>query len=556
MASRYWVGGTANWDATAGTKWSTTSGGAGGSAVPVSSDDVFFDANSGSGTCTVAASSVCLNFDSTGYTGTFTGSSGLTIGANANSTAKVFTIGSANTWTFSGSVTLLTAASGSVTITSNGKTITSAGTVQGTTSSGGTIILGDDMICANFSIFRQIYDFNNKNLTCTGTLSSGQTSSVTMGSGTIKAASITLNDSALTITSAGTSTLECTGSTYQQHTSHTFYNVKWSGSSSLTNNTLVACSNNFTVTGSGTRTFSGGTSSIGTVDWSGVTGNVSFTGASFTVTSSFTPPSSGGTFAMSGTSTFDITGFNISGFTTFSAAVSTATFKCANMTFSSTITMTGGAYTITGNVSCTTATISSSTTRNINISGTLTLSGIGTVWDATTTTGLTWSTPSTIFITNTSASTKTFTGNTLTYNNISVSGAIFSGTVTFSGAFTASGTMTFNPDCSIIFTKTTTYTIGTIAWTGTSGHLITIATNTAGVAATISCSNPVSCDYLSLKDNAASGSTPFYAGSNSTNVSGNTNWIFGSPPVNSNLRPYPWMETTGNMQDLSGGMRN
>jgi hypothetical protein len=29
MANRYWVGGTATWDATAGTKWATTSGGAG-----------------------------------------------------------------------------------------------------------------------------------------------------------------------------------------------------------------------------------------------------------------------------------------------------------------------------------------------------------------------------------------------------------------------------------------------------------------------------------------------------------------------------------------------
>lgn len=43
---RYWVGGTATWDATAWTKWSTTSGGAGGEAVPTQYDDVYFDANS------------------------------------------------------------------------------------------------------------------------------------------------------------------------------------------------------------------------------------------------------------------------------------------------------------------------------------------------------------------------------------------------------------------------------------------------------------------------------------------------------------------------------
>ena len=45
MANRYWVGGAGNWSST--TKWSTTSGGASGASVPISTDDVIFDANSG-----------------------------------------------------------------------------------------------------------------------------------------------------------------------------------------------------------------------------------------------------------------------------------------------------------------------------------------------------------------------------------------------------------------------------------------------------------------------------------------------------------------------------
>jgi len=49
MANRFWVGGDADWDATAGTKWALTSGGAGGQAVPTAADDVFFDANDGKG---------------------------------------------------------------------------------------------------------------------------------------------------------------------------------------------------------------------------------------------------------------------------------------------------------------------------------------------------------------------------------------------------------------------------------------------------------------------------------------------------------------------------
>jgi hypothetical protein len=47
MADRYWVGGTGTWTDTA--KWAETSGGAGGFSVPTSSDDVFIDANSHSG---------------------------------------------------------------------------------------------------------------------------------------------------------------------------------------------------------------------------------------------------------------------------------------------------------------------------------------------------------------------------------------------------------------------------------------------------------------------------------------------------------------------------
>lgn len=74
MADRYWVGGTAAWDNTAGTKWATTSGGAGGAAVPTSADDVYFDANSGSGTITIQGGN-CRNLTTTGFIGTLTGTS-------------------------------------------------------------------------------------------------------------------------------------------------------------------------------------------------------------------------------------------------------------------------------------------------------------------------------------------------------------------------------------------------------------------------------------------------------------------------------------------------
>lgn len=97
MPDRYWVGGTANWDATAGTKWSSTSGGAGGSTAPTASDDVYFDVGSGTGTCSLAASVACRSLYFSGstngvYAGTFNTSQvfNLTINVAAGTAGNFF----------------------------------------------------------------------------------------------------------------------------------------------------------------------------------------------------------------------------------------------------------------------------------------------------------------------------------------------------------------------------------------------------------------------------------------------------------------------------------
>ena len=74
MANRYWVGGTGNWDNASTAHWSATSGGAGSASIPTSADDVFFDANSGGGICTlITATAVCKSLTCTGFNGTITG---------------------------------------------------------------------------------------------------------------------------------------------------------------------------------------------------------------------------------------------------------------------------------------------------------------------------------------------------------------------------------------------------------------------------------------------------------------------------------------------------
>jgi hypothetical protein len=85
MAARYWVGGTASWDATAGTKWALTSGGAGGQTVPGTADTVFFDANSGANTVTLGSgyNPTISTLTLTGFTGTLAfDSQNISLGGN------------------------------------------------------------------------------------------------------------------------------------------------------------------------------------------------------------------------------------------------------------------------------------------------------------------------------------------------------------------------------------------------------------------------------------------------------------------------------------------
>lgn len=156
MADRYWVGGTATWDATAGSKWATTSGGTGGEAVPTAADEVFFDANSGAVTVTTSGTTtdVCRSINFTGFTGTFSHAASTTVligdaTAGTGNVALVFdagmgyTLGNATTsdWNFvSTSTTLQTVDFAGITVgdvtfnAAGGNWALTTGVVQGTTS--------------------------------------------------------------------------------------------------------------------------------------------------------------------------------------------------------------------------------------------------------------------------------------------------------------------------------------------------------------------------------------------------------------------------------------
>lgn len=192
MAARYWVGGTSSWDATAGTKWATSSGGAGGAAIPTAADDVYFDANSGASTVTLSSSSVARSIDCNGFNGTISHPASVTVNigdATAGvgnialrlATGMTYTIGS-NTTSI---LNFISTSATQQTITSVGKTMPSY-TING---AGSSYILGDaNTINTNSTVTLTAGTFNTGNFACSwGLLSSSNsnTRTITLGSSVV-----------------------------------------------------------------------------------------------------------------------------------------------------------------------------------------------------------------------------------------------------------------------------------------------------------------------------------------------------------------------------------
>ncbi len=171
---------------------------------------------------------------------------------------------------------------------------------------------------------------------------------------------------------------------------------------------------------------------------------------------------------------------------------------------------------------------STANTRTLNMgNGTWTLTGTGTVWNTATVTNFTLNQgSSTIAITDASSTSKTFAGGGKTYGNLSITGG-GTGTMIFQGANTfANFTVGAPKSCQFLAGNTVTIT-GIFSALGSAGNVISMVSSTGGLTFTLSkASGIVSCDYLSLQDSVATGGATWYAGGHSTNVSGNTGWIF------------------------------
>lgn len=198
------------------------------------------------------------------------------------------------------------------------------------------------------------------------------------------------------------------------------------------------------------------------------------------------------------------------------------------------LTQTNGTLNLAGKTLTTGTYATAAGTKNLTFNGgSLVVSGSGaTAFNNAVPTGFTSSAGTTNgYIYMTSASAKTFVGGGSTFAASLIQAGAGTLTVTGSNTF-GGGLKNSTQPCTISFTSSTTNTFnGDIKLKGTGGSLVTLQAVTAGTAATLShTGSAVSCDYISVKDNTAAGTVPFYAGAHSTLVSNTTNWSLRPPP--------------------------
>ena len=178
---------------------------------------------------------------------------------------------------------------------------------------------------------------------------------------------------------------------------------------------------------------------------------------------------------------------------------------------------------------------------------------ISPVWNCLTTTGMTLN-ANTSNIVLSSTGKQIFSGGGLTYYKLSITGGGAAVSKPIRGSNTFNTILINVAPVTVTFANGTTQTVTNFIALGTAGNLITITSDSAGVAATLSkASGNVACDYLSLKDSTAAGGASWYAGANSTNVSGNSVWSFTDCPQRYLVATGNWSSTSAWSANSGGG---
>ena len=311
--ARYWVGGTAAWDGTAGSKWATTSGGASGASAPGAVEQVFFT-NLSTGTCTISSgNSGAFSLDCTGFTGTLAGTTAISLYGSVTLVAGM-------TYTYTGTITFRSSA----TLTTGGKTLGSVTVSQGTVTLGSACTLGTT---STFLLGQGTLALSNFTLS-TGIFSAlgNLTRQIQFGTGNI----------ALTSTTAGTTVLSMADAT----------NFTWTGTGGFTRNMAATATVVFGTTAGTTSnapnlTVNAGASTL-TITSGSYFKNLIFTGSTCSVTATVNIAGNL-TLASGGTYTSVVATFLASGtITSNGRTISNATINGAGITVTLADAMTVG----------------------------------------------------------------------------------------------------------------------------------------------------------------------------------------------------------------------
>ena len=276
MAARYWVGGTGTWNSSNTTNWATSPGGSGGASAPTSTDDVWFNNQSGTGTVTVATGAAAQSLNTGGFTPPGTGYTGTITGTGALSFSGPVSIFSGTTWSYSGNMTLTATNNLNYALISSGKTLANNLNIN---AAAGTITLLDTLtLTGDLTFTAGTFTTGNNNISAAGYALS-----------TVSAKTINLGSSTVTATGSGTcwSFGTTTGLTFNRGTS-----------------TIV-------LSNTGTSTFAGGALTYYNLTIGGLASQVTITGNNTfnNITNTVQPASV--LFAAGTTTTF--TNFNLNG---------------------------------------------------------------------------------------------------------------------------------------------------------------------------------------------------------------------------------------------------
>lgn len=491
------------------------------------SPNVFVAAGAAGSIISIVTTSWVGDLNFTGFSGTFSpaASSATTIAGSLTLAAGMtFSPGSSSTITF--------------VATSTGKTITSAGKSLNTIVFNGvgggwtlqdTMTAVDTITLTNGTLTLNGFDANCLTFSGSGTTARG----IAFGSNYVNITSVT-TVSVLVLSNATLFTPTGTGG----------FKLTGAAASGITRTVVAGTTGGALATAPNVLVSAGAAGSIVAITTGSVLDDLIFTGFSGT----FAPPTAltlyGSLTAASGMTWTTGTGGIIFAATSTGNTIDSAGKSLYNVSFSGA----GGGWSLTSGltlVNVFTLTNGTVNANNFNVSalsytlaggaatmgsGTWTASGTGTVWNCTGTT-ITANT-STIALSTTTSTAITFAGAGQTYNNLSLTGAAGTGTLTITNANTfntLSSSRTGNYTITLPGSNVTT-TVATWSIAGTNGvtNQVTINSSSTGVPAILSvASGTVNPGYAYIQDSTATGGATFVSTS-AVNGGNNTGWGFTS----------------------------